>query len=145
MEFRRVLFRSLDDDEEHYRNTGLKRPINRVVYDASAEVSGAILTAVLTTIISFIPVFAMIGAEGKLFRPLAFTKTAAIAASLLVALFLIPPFAAYFFRRRNIKKAAGNLLHGILILLGVIAIAYGYWLRSEERRVGKEWRWTRWK
>ncbi|HLS12058.1 MAG TPA: efflux RND transporter permease subunit, partial [Flavobacteriaceae bacterium] len=122
------ILRHLDDDEEHYRNTGLKRPINKVVYDASAEVSGAILTAVLTTIISFIPVFAMIGAEGKLFRPLAFTKTAAIAASLLVALFLIPPFAAYFFRRRNIKKAAGNLLHGILILLGVIAIAYGYWL-----------------
>src|SRR5699024_1218990 len=118
----------LDDDEEHYRNTGLKRPINKVVYDASAEVSGAILTAVLTTIISFIPVFAMIGAEGKLFRPLAFTKTAAIAASLLVALFLIPPFAAYFFRRRNIKKAAGNLLQGILILLGVVAIVYVYWL-----------------
>src|SRR5690625_6452389 len=42
-------------------------------------------------------------------------------------------FRSYFFRRRNIKKAAGNLLHGILILLGVIAIAYGYWLgRSEE-------------
>src|SRR5690625_4564129 len=122
------ILRHLDDDEEHYRNTGIKRPINKVVYDASAEVSGAILTAVLTTIISFIPVFAMIGAEGKLFRPLAFTKTAAIAASLLVALFLIPPFAAYFFRRRNIKKAAGNLLHGILILLGVIALAYGYWL-----------------
>src|SRR5690625_1592835 len=122
------ILRHLDDDEEHYRNTGIKRPINKVVYDASAEVSGAILTAVLTTIISFIPVFAMIGAEGKLFRPLAFTKTAAIAASLLVALFLIPPFAAYFFRKRNIKQTAGNLLNGIVILLGITAIVYGYWL-----------------
>src|SRR5699024_903293 len=83
---------------------------------------------VLTTIISFIPVFAMVGAEGKLFRPLAFTKTAAIAASLLVALFLIPPFAAYFFRRRNIRKSTGNLLNGILIILGISAIVYGYWL-----------------
>src|SRR5690625_7263728 len=70
----------------------------------------------------------MIGAEGKLFRPLAFTKTAAIAASLLVELFLIPPFAAYFFRKRNIKQTAGNLLNGIVILLGITAIVYGYWL-----------------
>src|SRR5699024_10027367 len=105
-------------DEKRYTESGEKQPINTVVYNASAEVSSAILTAVLTTIISFIPVFAMIGAEGKLFRPLAFTKTAAIAASLLVALFLIPPFAAYFFRKRNIKQTAGNLLNGILILLG---------------------------
>ena len=122
------ILRHLDDDEKRYTESGEKQPINTVVYNASAEVSGAILTAVLTTIISFIPVFAMIGAEGKLFRPLAFTKTAAIAASLLVALFLIPPFAAYFFRKRNIKQTAGNLLNGIVILLGITAIVYGYWL-----------------
>jgi len=122
------IIRHLDIEEKRYLETGEKQPINVVVYNASSEVSSAILTAVLTTIISFVPVFAMVGAEGKLFRPLAFTKTAAIAASLLVALFLIPPFAAYFFRRRNIKKTAGNLLQGILILLGVVAIVYGYWL-----------------
>lgn len=122
------ILRHLDNEEEESRITGVKQPINKVVYNASAEVSGAILTAVLTTIISFIPVFAMVGAEGKLFRPLAFTKTAAIAASLLVALFLIPPFAAYFFRRRNIRKSTGNLLNGILIILGISAIVYGYWL-----------------
>ncbi len=75
-----------------------------MIYEATSEVSGAILTAVLTTIISFIPVFTMIGAEGKLFRPLAFTKTFALAASLLVALFLIPPFAAFLFRKKNIHK-----------------------------------------
>src|SRR5690625_1344139 len=91
-------------DMENTDAEGNKLPINTVVYNATAEVSGAILTAVLTTIISFLPVFTMVGAEGKLFRPLAFTKTAAIAASLLVALFLIPPFAAYFFRRRDRKS-----------------------------------------
>ena len=82
------VLRHIDENKENL-------PMNTVVYNATAEVSGAILTAVLTTIISFIPVFTMIGAEGKLFRPLAFTKTAALTASLIVALFLIPPFAAY--------------------------------------------------
>ncbi|MEE3244927.1 MAG: efflux RND transporter permease subunit, partial [Bacteroidota bacterium] len=66
-----------------------KLSYNTLIYNATAEVSGAIVTAVLTTIISFIPVFTLMGAEGKLFRPLAFTKTAALTASLIIALFLI--------------------------------------------------------
>ncbi len=122
------IIRHLDEEKVRYAETGIEQPINTVVYNASAEVSGAILTAVLTTIISFIPVFAMIGAEGKLFRPLAFTKTMAIAASFMVALFLIPPFAAYLFRRKNIRKTTVNLINGILIIAGITAVAFGYWL-----------------
>lgn len=102
--------------------------INTVVYNATAEVSGAIVTAVMTTIISFIPVFTMIGAEGKLFRPLAFTKTFALTASIIVALFLIPPFAAFLFRKKNIKNTFKYIINGVLIALGIAAIVYGYWL-----------------
>jgi Cu(I)/Ag(I) efflux system membrane protein CusA/SilA len=105
-----------------------KSPINEIVYNATTEVSGAIVTAVMTTIISFIPVFTMIGAEGKLFRPLAFTKTFALTASLIVALFLIPPFAAYLFRRKRIKKSFNYTLNIGLLLLGLAAILNGYWL-----------------
>lgn len=122
------IIRHLDEEEKRYSETGVKQPINTVVYNASAEVSGAILTAVLTTIISFIPVFTMIGAEGKLFRPLAFTKTMALAASFIVAMFLIPPFAAYLFRRKNIRKTTRLVINGLLILLGIGAIVLGYWL-----------------
>ncbi|MFC0604909.1 efflux RND transporter permease subunit [Winogradskyella pulchriflava] len=111
-------------DEESHK----KLPINTVVYNATAEVSGAIVTAVMTTIISFIPVFTMIGAEGKLFRPLAFTKTFALTTSIIVALFLIPPFAAFLFRKKNIKNTFKYVLNGVLIALGIVAIVYGYWL-----------------
>ncbi|TDQ30104.1 efflux RND transporter permease subunit [Tenacibaculum caenipelagi] len=103
-------------------------PINKLVYNATAEVSGAIVTAVMTTIISFIPVFTMIGAEGKLFRPLAFTKTFALIAAIIVALFLIPPFAAILFKKNNLNKGYKYILNGILIVLGIIAVIYGYWL-----------------
>jgi Cu(I)/Ag(I) efflux system membrane protein CusA/SilA len=102
--------------------------INQIVYNATTEVSGAIVTAVLTTIISFIPVFTMIGAEGKLFRPLAFTKTFALTASLIVALFLIPPFAAFLFRKKEIQKNFKQAMHVALILAGIFAIISGYWL-----------------
>ncbi|SFZ93076.1 Cu(I)/Ag(I) efflux system membrane protein CusA/SilA [Flaviramulus basaltis] len=115
------IIRHMDED-----NGGL--PINTVVYNATAEVSGAIVTAVMTTIISFIPVFTMIGAEGKLFRPLAFTKTFALIAALVIALFLIPPFAAAIFKKANLRKTTSSILNGVLILLGLITIIYGYWI-----------------
>ena len=105
-----------------------KKSINTIVYDATTEVSGAIVTAVMTTIISFIPVFTMIGAEGKLFRPLAFAKTFALSASLIVALFLIPPFAAFLFRKKTIKKSFNYILNAVLILVGLTVLFYGYWL-----------------
>ncbi len=115
------IIRHLDSNKE-------KSPINKVVYDATVEVSGAIVTAVMTTIISFIPVFTMIGAEGKLFRPLAFTKTFALAASIIVALFLIPPFAAFLFRKKSIKNKFNSALNGLLVIFGIATIIYGYWL-----------------
>jgi Cu(I)/Ag(I) efflux system membrane protein CusA/SilA len=68
---------------------------------ATVEVGSAVVTAVATTVISFLPVFAMEASEGKLFRPLAFTKTFALLASLVVALTLLPPLALTFFRLRS--------------------------------------------
>jgi len=120
------IIRHLDENRSHESVNPI--PIDKVVYNATAEVSGAIVTAVMTTIISFIPVFTMIGAEGKLFRPLAFTKTFALVASIVVALFLIPPFAAFLFRKKSIKTNFKTIINGVLIVLGIVAIIYGYWL-----------------
>ncbi len=105
-----------------------KLSINTIVYNATKEVSGAIITAVLTTIVSFIPVFTMIGAEGKLFRPLAFTKTFALIASIIVALFLIPPFAALLLKKSTIKKNIKLIANIIIAALGLYVIISGNWL-----------------
>ncbi len=122
------MIRHLEDEKLRFRESGIEYTTNEIIYNATAEVSGAILTAVLTTIISFIPVFTMIGAEGKLFRPLAFTKTMALTASLVIALFLIPPFAAFLFKKSNIINRSKYIINGVLIVLGITAIFYGYWL-----------------
>ncbi|MDB2462705.1 efflux RND transporter permease subunit [Algibacter sp.] len=122
------MIRHLDDEKLRLREDGTALTINEVVYNATAEVSGAILTAVLTTIISFVPVFTMIGAEGKLFRPLAFTKTMALSASLVIALFLIPPFAAYLFRKTSLKSSFKYIINGALIFAGIAIMVTGYWL-----------------
>jgi len=83
-----------------------------VVHRGAAEVGGAVLTAVLTTVISFLPVFTMMGAEGKLFKPLAFTKTFALISSVLIALTVLPPLAhTLFCRKPRQKRFPFNKLH----------------------------------
>jgi len=91
------------------------------IYQATVEVASAVITAVATTVISFLPVFTMEAAEGKLFRPLAFTKTFALIASIIVAITILPPLAHSLFRvraRSRWLKYTGNLS---LLAAGVAA------------------------
>ncbi len=97
------------------------------VYNASTEVSSAILTAVSTTIVSFLPVFTLQAAEGKLFGPLAFTKTFALVAALIITLFMIPAFAHWLFSFKPTKKSFRVALNMLLILLGVAALWWSVW------------------
>ncbi|MGM0575162.1 MAG: efflux RND transporter permease subunit [Myxococcota bacterium] len=66
---------------------------------AVGEVGGAVLTAVATTVVSFIPVFGLQAAEGKLFGPLAWTKTLALVMAVIVALVVLPPVALSLFAK----------------------------------------------
>ncbi|HUT28986.1 MAG TPA: efflux RND transporter permease subunit [Sedimentisphaerales bacterium] len=97
-----------------------------VVFNAASEVGSAVLTAVSTTIVGFLPVFTMTGPEGKLFKPLAFTKTFALIASVIVAITIIPPAAHILFTKKvALKKVMRYVLAAALALLAVTA---GIWL-----------------
>src|SRR5690554_1555146 len=95
------------------------------VYNGAAEVSSAILTAVATTTVSFIPVFTMEAAEGKLFTPLAFTKTFALVAALLVALFILPTLAHIFFGFKIKDKRLIKWGKALLVLIGIGSLIFG--------------------
>ena len=95
------------------------------IYEATIEVASAVITAVATTVISFIPVFTMEAAEGKLFRPLAFTKTFALVASIIVAITIIPPLAHSIFSIKSRNKLVLLLANGAAVLGGVyVAIVH---------------------
>ncbi len=99
-----------------------------VVFKAASEVGGAVLTAVSTTVVSFLPVFTMTGPEGKLFKPLAFTKTFALIASVVVALTIIPPAAHILFTRKAaLKRVKRYVLGAILVLAAIIAVFWLTW------------------
>ena len=98
-----------------------------VILRASREVGSAVLTAVATTVVSFLPVFTMIGAEGKLFQPLAFTKTFALVASVLVALLVIPPAAHVLFAGQFKSKSLERVFYASLIVAGAAIATFMFW------------------
>lgn len=100
-----------------------------VLFRACSEVGSAVLTAIATTIVSFLPVFAMEAAEGKLFRPLAFTKTFALFASVLVALTLVPSFAHILLAGRMRGVQLRRIANGVLVVTGLtIAVLSTWWI-----------------
>ena len=78
-----------------------------LVIAAAREVGPAILTAVLTTIVTFLPIFGLEGSEGKLFHPLAWAKTLAMFGSVAVALLLVPALSV-FMLQGSLKPIAKN-------------------------------------
>lgn len=66
-----------------------------IIIKSAREVGPAILTAVLTTIVTFLPVFGLEGSEGKLFGPLAWAKTLAMFGSVVVAIILVPALSVF--------------------------------------------------
>lgn len=91
-----------------------------VVHRAASEVGSAVLTAGLTTVVSFLPVFFMIGAEGKLFKPLAYTKTFALIAAIVIALTVLPPAAYVLFCGKISGKKLRSALNVVLIITGIV-------------------------
>ena len=80
-----------------------------VVFGAASEVGSAVMTAVLTTVVSFLPVFALEAQEGKLFHPLAWTKTLVLLASVAIALTLTPVLCLYGLKGR-LREPEENIL-----------------------------------
>lgn len=102
----------------------------KLVYEGTSEVGSAVMTAVATTIVSFMPVFAMDGAEGKLFKPLAYTKTFALLASIIVALTILPPMAELLFtaRKQFLKNRRTYITAGLYLLCGIaVSILLKWW------------------
>ena len=116
-----------DQDKSHFQK----------VFDGASEVGGAIVTAVSNTLVSFIPVFFLTDQEGLLFRPLAFTKTFAIGASVILALTVVPLVCYFLFRPPQWSKRTVWIIAGAFGLVAVLAIhALFMWTLAERQYSG---------
>jgi Cu(I)/Ag(I) efflux system membrane protein CusA/SilA len=93
------------------------------IFRAASDVGSAVLTAVATTVVSFLPVFSMTGPEARLFTPLALTKTFALIASVLVGLTLLPAAASVVLRRPGHVDGRGAVL-GRLMALATMGLLF---------------------
>ena len=91
------IYGGLSDWEAEGSPGGPKRRLE-VIRESAAEVVPAVITAVSTTVVSFLPVFLLTGRDHRLFTPLAWTKTFALAASLIVAVTVVPMLCRIFLK-----------------------------------------------
>ena len=111
-------------------NQGIRgKKLQDVIFTSVSEVSSAIFTALATTLVSFLPVFALQGAEGKLFKPLAFTKTIALGAAFVLGLVVLPALAHLVLSLKTDRKRTKRFWSIVLIVLGVgLYYLSGQWI-----------------
>ncbi|OFY67494.1 MAG: cation transporter [Bacteroidetes bacterium RBG_13_43_22] len=110
------ILRHLEMPENH-RIRGKK--LMQVIYQATTEVRAAVVTSIATTIVSFLPVFAMQAQEGKLFHPLAFTKTFALLSAFILGIVVLPTLVHILFNISFDRKRIRRLWNGFLIAAGL--------------------------
>ena len=110
------ILRHLEMPENH----GIRgKKLMQVIYNATTEVRAAVVTSIATTIVSFLPVFAMQAQEGKMFHPLAWTKTFALLAAFILGIVVLPTLIHIFFNIRFDTKKIKKIWNGALILAGI--------------------------
>ena len=88
----------------------------RVVVESSKEVGPALFVSLLIITVSFLPVFTLQGQEGRMFKPLAFTKTFSMAAASLLSVTLVPVSMGLFIRRRIFRECVNPINRGMIRL-----------------------------
>ncbi|WP_457654237.1 efflux RND transporter permease subunit [Rhodocaloribacter sp.] len=88
----------IENMHKHVERDRGKKDHWQIVIDASKEVGPALFYSLLIITLSFLPVFTLQAQEGRLFKPLAFTKTYSMAASALLAITIVPVLMGYFIR-----------------------------------------------
>lgn len=99
----------IENMHKHLERAGPGSDYWAVARASSVEVGPALFFSLLIITVSFLPVFALSGQEGKLFAPLAYTKTYAMAASAALAITLTPVLMGYFIRGRIVPERSNPL------------------------------------
>jgi len=111
-----VMIENVHKHLEHDAVKQVRRPRWQLVVDASQEVGPSLFYSLLIITVSFIPVFALTGQSGRLFTPLAWTKTLSMAAAALLSVTLVPVLMGYFIRgriRREDENPLNRALHRV--------------------------------
>jgi copper/silver efflux system protein len=123
----------LNHEEERLAAAGdgaIPRPRGEIILEAAKEVGPSLFFSLLIITVSFLPVFVLGGESGRLFKPLAFTKTFAMAAAAVLSITIIPVLMIYFISDRALPKSWGknktSVTISAAIILPILAIWFGF-------------------
>src|SRR5436190_13194576 len=102
--------------EQRGIDTRDRAAVREAVLDSARLVGRPIFFSMAIIVLPFIPVFALTGQEGKLFHPLAFTKTFAVLAATIIAITLVPVLCTMLLRGRLHDERANPLMRGLRAL-----------------------------
>jgi Cu(I)/Ag(I) efflux system membrane protein CusA/SilA len=142
----------IENAHKHLERAPPDKPRTEVLIEAASEVGPALFFSLLIITVSFLPIFTLESQEGRLFGPLAFTKTFAMAAAALLSVTLVPALMVLFVRGRIVPEHRNPLnrllialyhpiIKGVLraktftILLAIMALAVTVW---PARQLGSE-------
>jgi Cu(I)/Ag(I) efflux system membrane protein CusA/SilA len=94
----------IENVHKHLEHDGGKKPHWQIIRNASVEVGPTLFYSLLVITVSFIPVFTLQAQEGRLFKPLAFTKTYSMAAAALLSITLAPVLMGYLIRGKILPE-----------------------------------------
>ncbi|MFQ5743898.1 MAG: efflux RND transporter permease subunit [Acidobacteriota bacterium] len=106
----------IENAHKHLERDAGKKEHWQIIADAAKEVGPTLFFALLVITVSFAPVFTLEAQEGRLFKPLAFTKTYSMAASAILAVTLVPVLMGYWIRGR-IRSERENPINRLLLAL----------------------------
>jgi Cu(I)/Ag(I) efflux system membrane protein CusA/SilA len=114
---------------EMSENKGIRgKKLLQVIYQATTEVRAAVVTSIATTIVSFLPVFALQAQEGKMFHPLAWTKTFALISAFILGIVILPTLVHILFNISFDKSKIRRVWNGCLIAAGIFfAVFWQMW------------------
>ncbi len=116
----------VENAHKHMERSDGSRSHQQIIIDASREVGPALFYSLLIITVSFLPVFALGDQSGRLFRPLAFTKTFAMAASSVLAVTVIPVLMTFFVREKGAcdeqPKGTRRLIYALTGVLPPMAV-----------------------
>ena len=118
----------VENAHKHLERHAGQKPRTELMIDAAVEVGPSLFFSLLIITVSFLPVFSLEAQEGRLFSPLAFTKTYAMAGAALLAITVIPLFMVWFIRGRLVAERRNPLNR---VLLWAYAPVIGFALRHK--------------
>jgi Cu(I)/Ag(I) efflux system membrane protein CusA/SilA len=115
----------LDREEERVHAGHAPRPRAEIIIEAAKEVGPSLFFSLLIITVSFLPIFVLVGEEGRLFKPLAFTKTFAIGAAAVLCITIIPVLMSYFISARVLPREWGWRRNLLITLAAMLLPALG--------------------